>query len=94
MLPRCHAEVGHWPPTASTRRRWSHEVDDHSSSDDTRSRGTGRVHEGAAHSARRAGTVNAAEVVTVQHLVKRYGNVIFLQPFPCKVLLQKCSYLR
>jgi hypothetical protein len=37
------------------------EVDDHSSSDDTRARGTGRVHIGAAQSARRAGTVNAAE---------------------------------
>src|SRR5215472_16224702 len=53
-----------------------HEVDDHRSSDDTRSRGTGRVHGGAAQSARRAGTVNAAEVVTAQHLVKRYGNVL------------------
>src|SRR5215469_13438907 len=66
MLPRCRAEVGHWPPLASTRRRrWMHEVDDHSRSDSTRSRGTGRVHGGAAQSARRAGTVNAAEVVTV-----------------------------
>jgi hypothetical protein len=51
-------------------------VDDHRSSDSTRSRGTGRVHGGAAPSARRAGTMNAAEVVTVQHLVKRYGNVL------------------
>lgn len=83
MLPRCRAEVGHWPPIASTRerereRRWTHEVNDqsnHSSSDDTKSRGTGRVHGGAAQSARRAGTVNAAEVVTVQHLVKRYGRL-------------------
>ena len=51
-------------------------VDDHRSSDSTRSRGTGRVHGGAVPSARRAGTMNAAEVVTVQHLVKRYGNVL------------------
>lgn len=35
---------------------------DHGSSDDTRSRGTGRVHGGAAPSAQQAGTVNAAEV--------------------------------
>ena len=77
MLPRCRVEVGHWPPMASTRgRRWIHEVGDHSSSDYTRSRGTGRVHGGAAQSARRAGTMNAAEVVTVQHLVKRYGNLL------------------
>jgi ABC-2 type transport system ATP-binding protein len=48
---------------------------DHGSSDDTRSRETSRVHGGAAPSAQRAGTMNAAEVVTVQHLVKRYGNV-------------------
>src|SRR5262245_35268329 len=80
MLPRCRAEVGHWPPIANTRGwRWIHEVNDHRSSDDTRSRGTGRVYRGAAQSARRAGTmgtVNAAAVVTVQHLVKRYGPLI------------------
>jgi hypothetical protein len=47
--------------------------------DDMRSRGTGRVQGGAAHSARREGTMgtmNAAEVVTVQHLVNRYGHVL------------------
>jgi hypothetical protein len=49
---------------------------DHGSSDDTRSRSTDRVHEDSAQSAQQAGTVNAAEVVTVQHLVKRYGNVL------------------
>ena len=76
MLPRCRAEVGHWPPIASTRgRRWIQLVNDQSSSDDTRSRGTGRVHGGAAQSAVQAGTVNAADVVTVQHLVKRYGHL-------------------
>src|SRR5258708_2501214 len=39
----------------------------------------GRVHRAAAQSARRAGTmgtVNAADVVTVQHLVKRYGPLL------------------
>src|SRR5215472_8771620 len=76
MLPRCRAEVGHWPPIACTRvRRWIYEVDDQSSSDYTRSRGAGHIHRGATQSARRAGTVNAAEVVTVQHLVKRYGHL-------------------
>jgi adenosylcobinamide amidohydrolase len=49
---------------------------DHGSSDDTRSRSTDRVHEDSAQSAQQAGTVNAAEVVTVQHLVKRCGNVL------------------
>jgi ABC-2 type transport system ATP-binding protein len=49
---------------------------DHGSSDDTRSRETSRVHGGAAQSPQQAGTMNAAEVVTVQHLVKRYGNVL------------------
>ena len=53
-----------------------HEVDDHRSFEYTRSRGTNRAQGGAAPSARRAGTMNAAEVVTVQHLVKRYGNVL------------------
>jgi len=50
--------------------------DEHRSSDDTSSRGTGRVLKSAAQSAQRAGTANAAavEVVTVQHLVKRYRN--------------------
>src|SRR5579871_1762365 len=77
MPPRCRAEVGHWPPSASTwGRRWNHEVNDHRNSDDMRVRGPGRVHGGAAPSARRAGPMNAAEVVTVQHLVKRYGNVL------------------
>src|SRR5262245_17151282 len=42
----------------------------------TRSRGMGRVHGGAAQSARREGTMNGAEVVTVQHLVKRYGRLL------------------
>src|SRR5215471_12553459 len=52
-----------------------HEVNDHRSANYTRSRGTGRVQGGAAPSAQRASTMNTAEVVTVQHLVKRYGNV-------------------
>src|SRR5262249_12629624 len=89
MPPRCRAEVGQRPPIASTRgRRWIDEGDDHRSADDTRVRGSRRVQGGAAHAARREGTmgtVNAADVVdaldvvdvvTVHHLVKRYGNVL------------------
>ena len=83
MLPRCHVEAGHWPLIASTRgRREIHEIDDHRSFDDTRSRGTNRVHGGAVQSAQQTGTMNAAEVVTVQHLVKRYGNLRVVNDIP------------
>ena len=69
------------PPASEAGVSWPNEdeIDDHRSSDDTNSRGTGRLHGGAAHSARRAGTmgtVNAPDVVTVHHLVKRYGHVL------------------
>ncbi len=51
-------------------------VNDQNSSDDTRSRGADRVFGGAAQSPWQTGTVYAAEVVAVQHLVKRYGHLL------------------
>ncbi len=41
-----------------------------------RSQGAGAVDAGVAQSARRDGAGNAADVVTVQHLAKRYGNAL------------------
>src|ERR1700694_5647609 len=49
---------------------------DHSDPDNTRSRGAGGLHRGAAQPAGRAGIVSAAAAVTVQHLVKKYGRLI------------------
>src|ERR1700674_344696 len=49
---------------------------DHSDPDNTRSRGAGGLHRGAAQPAGWAGTVSAAAAVTVHHLVKKYGHLV------------------